>query len=87
MHVIKPPLPWPEGVTLVTYGADQPEYTPLPALRFHDECITVRSCWKFSVRDRIKILFSGKVYLDLLTFGKPIQPQLLHHGEVNRSND
>ncbi len=59
----------------VTYGENQPEYLPLPAHRASDG--TVTSCWKASLRERLKILLTGRVYLQLLTFQQPIQPQLL----------
>jgi hypothetical protein len=82
MKIIQPPKPWPKGANLIIYGSQQPEYLPLPALRMGDESGTVRSCWAFGLRDRLRVLFTGRVYLDLMTFGSPIQPQLLHHGEV-----
>ena len=34
-------------------------------------------CWKLSFLERIKILFCGKVWHQMLTFGEPIQPQKL----------
>jgi hypothetical protein len=82
MKIIEPPKPWPKGAKLAVYGAQQPEYLPLPALRMGDAFGTVRSCWSFGWRDRLRVLVSGRVYLDLMTFGDDIQPQLMHHGEV-----
>jgi len=59
----------------VTYAENQPEYRPLPALKFEDgEIIT---CWKPSIRERLKILFSGRIWLGVLTFNKPLQPLLM----------
>ena len=55
-------------------GADQPEYLPLPCKRVDNGLM---SCWKMSFKERIKVLFTGKVYSTLLTFGKAIQPQKL----------
>jgi hypothetical protein len=60
-----------------TYGKDQPEYLPLPAHRVQDPTGTVISCWRLSWRERFKIIFTGRVWLSLLTFGQPIQPQLM----------
>ena len=59
----------------VTYAENQPEYRPLPALKMEDgEIVT---CWKPSIRERLKILFSGKIWLNVLTFNKPLQPLLM----------
>jgi hypothetical protein len=59
----------------VTYAKNQPEYRPLPALVMDDgEIIT---CWGLSFKDRLKILFTGKIWLNVLTFNKPLQPLLM----------
>jgi hypothetical protein len=57
----------------VIYAENQPEYLPLPAHRSKDG--TVTSCWKMSWKERLRVLFTGKVFLQLLTFNKPLQPQ------------
>ena len=59
----------------VVYAKDQPEYLPLPAHRTIDG--TVTACWKGSWRERFRFLFSGRMYLRLLTFNKSLQPHLL----------
>jgi len=59
-----------------TYAKDQPEYLPLPVMKSsgpEGECI---SCWELSLRERIKILFTGKLWLSLWTFHKPLTPVL-----------
>ena len=59
----------------VTYAEDQPEYRPLPALKKEDgEIVT---CWQPSIRERLKILFTGRIWLSVLTFNKPLQPLLM----------
>ena len=58
-------------------GAGQPEYQPLPTMRHKDESGKVTSCWRLSPKERFKLLFTGRIYLTLMTFNKPIQPQLL----------
>jgi hypothetical protein len=66
------PIPFEESN--VTFAKDQPEYLPLPAhLTGAGEVIT---CWELTWLERIKLLFSGKIWLRVLTFGKPLQPQL-----------
>ncbi len=59
----------------VVYAENQPEYRPLPALKMEDgEIVT---CWKLSIGERLKILFSGRIWLNVLTFNKPLQPLLM----------
>lgn len=59
----------------VDYGKDQKEYLPLPALKLEDG--TVVSCWKLSWKEVIKLLFTRKVWLAMLTFNEPLQPTFL----------
>ena len=59
-------------------GKDQPEYLPLPIWQDKDDprCRVI-SCWGMSFWERVKVLFTGRVWLSLYTFGAPIQPQSL----------
>lgn len=59
----------------VTYAENQPEYMPLPVHKTPDG--TVTSCWKMSFWERVKVLFTGRIFLTVLTFNKPLQPVLL----------
>ena len=55
-----------------TYAKDQPEYLPLPALKMDDgEIVT---CWRLSLVERLKILWTGNMWLNVLTFNEPLQP-------------
>lgn len=58
----------------VTFAKDQPEYQPLPALRIDSPNGEIVSCWKLSFLERIKILFTGKIWLSLMSFNKPLTP-------------
>lgn len=60
------------GVSEVTFAKDQPEYIPLPAIKFQDGLVVTR--WSLSLADRIKILLGGSVYLGMLTYNRPLQP-------------
>ena len=51
----------PHGFTDVQCG-------PLPALR-HDNGII--SCWKMSWRERIKVLFTGVIWFDVISYNQP----------------
>jgi len=55
---------------------DQPQYLPLPVHIDKDGIVT--SCWKLSLKERIKMLFSSKIWISVMTFNKPLQPQLIH---------
>ena len=62
----------------IIIAKDQPEYLPLPAKRFAgDPQGRIVCCWKLTWRERMKILFRGLVWHQVLTFNKPLQPQLL----------
>jgi len=56
----------------ITFAKDQPEYIPLPAFKSEDGRII--SCWELSFKERVKVLFTGRMWLSLLTFNKPLQP-------------
>lgn len=58
----------------VVFAKDQPEYIPLPALRLDSPEGEVITCWGLSLKDRIKIIFTGKIWLSMMTFNKPLTP-------------
>lgn len=57
----------------IVLGEKQKEFKPLWA--YMDDEITV-SCYKLSWKERLKILFSGKLWLGQANFGRPLQAQL-----------
>lgn len=63
------------------FAENQPEYQNLPALKIKSESGEVITCWGLTFRERIKILFTGKVWVSMLTFNKPLTPSFL---AVNR---
>ena len=67
----------------IVFAKDQPEYQPLPALKLDSENGEVISCWKLSFKERIRIIFTGKLWLSLMTFNKPLTPHFL---AVNRKD-
>ena len=58
-----------------TYAENQHEYLPLPVYRTKDGLVV--SCWGMSWRERFRAFFHGKVWLEVMTFNKPLQPQRL----------
>lgn len=71
------PTTFPEQNAVL--GANQPGYNPLPVHRAADG--TVVSCWRLTWGQRLRLLVTGRVWALQLTFGDPLQPQLLqtHH--------
>lgn len=53
----------------------QKEYLTLPA-HIDDEGV-VTSCWRLTIGERLRTLFTGKMYLQTMTFKQPLQPQKL----------
>lgn len=58
----------------IIFAKDQPEYLPLPAFRNDGPMGEVISCWNLSFKERLKILFTGKLWVSLAMFGKPLTP-------------
>jgi len=57
-----------------TYAENQPEYLPLPAFKSLESDGQVISCWSLSFTERIRILFTGKLWVSLMAFHKPLTP-------------
>jgi len=55
----------------------QPEYQTLPAYRQeNDKYGRITSCWKLSFSEKLKVIFTGKIFFQQMTFNDPLQPQL-----------
>lgn len=78
-----PVLPKQNGMLIrhseVIYAKDQPEYISLPAIKTLDGEVITR--WQLTWKERIKVLFSGNIWLSLLTFNQNLQPIKLHVDE------
>lgn len=60
------------------FAKDQPEYQPLPALHFSDSPTgEVVSCWNLSFGERLRVLFTGRIWLSLMSFNNPLTPSFL----------
>lgn len=69
----------------IVFAKDQPQYIPLPAHKDEDGIVT--SCWEMSFRERIRVLFTGKIYAQIMTFNKQLQPQRISvHNPVGKGN-
>jgi len=56
------------------YAKNQSEYLQLPVYEDSEQGGRVFHCWKLSALERIKILFTGKLWINVLNFHKPLQP-------------
>lgn len=68
-------IDFPEVTTI--YAKDQPQYLALSAHRFGDAEGRIACCWWLSWRERLQVLFTGRVWQQVLTFNQPLQPQLM----------
>lgn len=59
----------------VVFAENQDEYKSLPAYR--DNNGVVVTCWKLSEEEIKMINETGRIYLETLTFNKPLQPVML----------
>lgn len=55
----------------IVIAKDQPPYIPLPAVVTSNGIVTR---WKPTFSERLKLIFGGSLYLQVLTFGRPLQP-------------
>lgn len=58
----------------VTYGKDQPEYRPLPAMKIPGNDGEVITCWELSEEELEEVKNSKRVFLSQLTFNGALQP-------------
>ena len=56
------------------FAKDQPEYNSLPAFKNNTPQGEVITCWKLTFKERFRVLFFGRVWLNLLSFNKPLTP-------------
>lgn len=66
------PIEFPEQN--VVFAKDQPQYQPLPAFKDSGPEGEVISCWKLTFKERVRILFTGKLWVSLLSFHNPLTP-------------
>ena len=87
MKPISPVLPHDKfGIKEYVYAKDQKQYRPLPAalVEYEGGERGIISRWQLTFGERLRILFFGDLWLSLLTFGHPPQPQLLYVKEPFR---
>lgn len=65
------PIDFPESTILI--AKNQKEYETLPAYKNETETI---SRWRFTWRERLRILFGAGLWIRQMNFGEALQPQL-----------
>jgi len=63
----------------IVFAANQPEYNPLQVWR--KPTGEVISRWRLTWRERIAALMGRPLYLEVLTFNRPLQPVYLTFSE------
>jgi len=58
----------------MVYAKDQPEYLPLPVFKNESPEGEAISCWQLTWKERLRIFWTGKLWVSLLTFNKPLTP-------------
>lgn len=61
----------------VIYAKDQPQYVPLRSLRSNYAEGAVLSRWALTAAQRKAVAEGADIFLELLTFGEPLQPILM----------
>lgn len=61
----------------IVFAEDQPEYLPLPALRLGNAEGEIICCWGLTWRERLRVLWTGRIWHSVLTFHGSLQPQIL----------
>lgn len=56
------------------YAKDQKPYLSLLVYEDDKQGGRVFHCWKLSLWERVRILFIGKLWIQILNFGEPLQP-------------
>ena len=57
-----------------TFAENQPEYIPLPAFKVDESEGRVIFCEYLTIKERLRVLFTGKIWCSLMIFNKPLTP-------------
>lgn len=58
----------------IIFAEHQDEYRNLPAFKVNEDEGRVIFCEYLTLRERLKVLFTGKIWVSLMTFNKPLTP-------------
>ena len=68
------PITFPQVTNIL--AKDQPQYQDLPICKLPGIEGRAISQWQLSIKERIKIVFTGRLWLEQLTFHRVFQPIL-----------
>lgn len=60
----------------VIVAKHQPQYVPMLAHHSVRDGLVI-CCWRLSWHERVRLLFTGRIWHSILTFNQPLQPQKL----------
>lgn len=66
------PIEFKEQNTI--FAENQKEYFSLPVYKALNNSESVTSCWVMTDEEKKEFAKTGKIWLTLLTYGKPLQP-------------
>ena len=73
--LIAPGVLLPKALAETVFAKDQEQYHSLPALVCNIQPGRITTRWRLTVRERLRLLWTGNLYLQALTFNRPLQPQ------------
>jgi hypothetical protein len=73
MNPVSPVMPGSASIERI-YGANQPEYVPLPAVYLDTPSRAVITRWRLTDEERNAVAAGADIVLSLLTFGQPLAP-------------
>ena len=56
------------------FAENQPQYIPLPAHKVGNSEGEVIFCMKMNFIEKVRVLFTGKIWVSLMMFNKPLTP-------------
>ena len=59
----------------VRFAENQEQYQTLPALRIGDEKDTIITCWGLSIKERLRLLFTGRIWMSEMNFHGNLTPR------------
>jgi len=74
-----------KGYVHTVFAKDQVQYFQLPAQKNREGVVFTE--WRFSLLEKIKVMFGCPLHVKLLTFNKPLQPIRLSIGNERIISD
>lgn len=69
------PIKFDEANTVFNENGADPTYPKLYAFKAEQDGLYI-TAWELSIWERLSLLFTGRLWLRLLTFGEPLQKHL-----------